>query len=58
MTLSELINKLNEAKAKYGDLTVFIQNGDAGGDYEGSREAYDKSTCVVEDDGKKIFLIS
>lgn len=27
MKLSELINKA-DAKAKYGDLTVFIQNGD------------------------------
>lgn len=38
MTITELQKKLQEMYEKYGDIEVFIQNGDDGGDYFGWRE--------------------
>ena len=38
MTILELQKKLQEMYEKYGDIEVFIQNGDDGGDYFGWRE--------------------
>lgn len=41
MTILELQKRLQEMYEKYGDIEVFIQNGDDGGDYFGWREAVD-----------------
>ena len=38
MTILELQKRLQEMYEKYGDVEVFIQNGDDGGDYFGCRE--------------------
>ena len=35
MTILELQKKIQEAYEKYGDIEVFIQNGDDGGEYYG-----------------------
>lgn len=41
MKISELIEKLNKVKSERGDIEVYIQNGDDGGDYYGSRPTND-----------------
>ena len=47
MTILELQKRLQEMYEKFGDIEVFIQNGDDGGDYFGWREAVN-----VEVEGK------
>lgn len=51
MTITELVEMLDSIKEQYGDIKVYIQNGDDGGTYCGSRGITKESStvCTVED---------
>lgn len=57
MTINELIELLNEYKTKYGDIPVFIQNGDEGGEYYGIRGVEKESTTVSSSKKDDVLIL-
>lgn len=57
MTISELIELLEEYKTKYGDILVFIQNGDDGGEYYGIRGVEKESTTVSSSKEDDVLIL-